>query len=188
MTLALPLHRVFTDGSCYKPASGDGIGGWCAIVVAPGWHKLLWGAEGDTTTNRCELLPILAAVRYLLERAEDPAACRVEVFSDSEYTVKRLSDPAGDQALAYRTFKGDWAALQGRGMNMWAEIDAATGLFGSVRYIWVPRNSNYYNEFCDGMAGSIYSAARNMMMSLYGDKYLSPSAAVDLSHQFPEAG
>lgn len=187
MTAKLPLCRIFTDGSCYKPAEGDGIGGWCAVVAAPGWRKLLWGAEGDTTTNRCELHPIVAGVRYLLDRLEDPAAHRVEVYSDSEYTIRRLSDPAGDRAVDYRQFKGDRATLQSRNMHMWVELGGMAELFGSVRYIWVPRNSNYYNEFCDGMASSIYVSARNMMMSLYGTRYLVPSEAVSLDNPFPEA-
>lgn len=181
------LYRIFTDGSCYHPPAliGDGIGGWCALVVKmendkPEWCKMLWGAESVTSITQCELTPIVRALRYIVCKDEYYFDADVIVMSDSEYVIKRLSERKKAEPLMDRDFGIP-------GSMLWYSADRLSVMFHSVRYLWVPRNSNYYNEFCDDMAGSVYATMRNTLMTLFGDKYLDPSSKVDIDKPIPKA-
>jgi ribonuclease HI len=141
-------------------------------------RKMIWGAESWTSVNRCELAPVMIGLRYIMCTEDWPDETDVVIMSDSEYTMKRLSDMAVNGV--------DSINQAVPGPHMWQDTYLLSKMFHSVRYIWVPRNSNYYNEFCDGMAGSIYSTLRNMLMELFGENNLDPSVKVDTSKPLPK--
>ncbi len=146
----------------------------------PEWCKMLWGAESLTSITQCELAPIVRALRYIVCKDEYYFDADVIVMSDSEYVIKRLSERSKAEPLMDRDFGVP-------GSMLWYSADRLSVMFHSVRYLWVPRNSNYYNEFCDDMAGSVYATMRNTLMTLFGDKYLNPSVAVELDKPIPKA-
>lgn len=70
--------QVYTDGAC---SGNPGPGGWGAILNFHGKEKELSGHMPNTTNNRMELFAVISALGALKE------PCRVEVYSDSAYTV-----------------------------------------------------------------------------------------------------
>jgi len=85
MPTTLPHIELYTDGAC---SGNPGPGGWATILrhVDSGAEKELTGGEARTTNNRMELLAVIEGLSALRERS------RVELFSDSEYVVKGLTE------------------------------------------------------------------------------------------------
>ncbi|MDX2171654.1 MAG: ribonuclease H [Bacteroidota bacterium] len=84
---------IYTDGSCHTQLR---IGGWAAIVFINGTKTVLKGKELDTTHNRMELLAVINAIKFVLEK--DKTINQLHIVSDSQYVVgltarqTRLSD------------------------------------------------------------------------------------------------
>ena len=87
-----PVIYLYTDGA----ASGNpGPGGWGVVLTCAGLRKEMSGGFARTTNNRMELLAVimgLEAIRW--DRA------RVEVWSDSTYVVKAVTEGWLDKWLA----------------------------------------------------------------------------------------
>lgn len=73
---------IFTDGAC---RGNPGPGGWGVLMRYGKTDKTFYGAEKDTTNNRMELMAAIQALTLLSE------ACRVELFTDSQYVQKGIS-------------------------------------------------------------------------------------------------
>src|SRR2546430_2471790 len=93
--------RIYTDGAC---KGNPGPGGWGAVLQMDGEEKELFGGEQQTTNNRMELTAVIRALE-LLERP-----CQIEVYTDSQYVQKGISEwlldwerrgrrPAGNNAV-----------------------------------------------------------------------------------------
>ena len=79
---------LYTDGAC---SGNPGAGGWGAVLLY-GEHRLeLSGGERETTNNRMELTAVIEG----LKRLKYP--CRVEVYSDSAYTVNAFAEGWAEQ-------------------------------------------------------------------------------------------
>ncbi|MDB5260001.1 MAG: rnhA [Candidatus Nomurabacteria bacterium] len=74
---------IYTDGSS---RGNPGRGGWGTIITTPEEVIELGGREDLTTNNRMELM---AAIEGLKEIGE---ASEVEVFTDSQYVKKGISE------------------------------------------------------------------------------------------------
>ncbi len=73
---------VYTDGSCHTQLKA---GGWAAILF---WGKkkiILKGEAQQTTHNRMELLAVINAIDFVVEK--DSSAI-ISIFSDSQYVVQ----------------------------------------------------------------------------------------------------
>ena len=81
---ARPVIYLYTDGA----ASGNpGPGGWGAVLKCGNLRKEMSGGFALTTNNRMELLAVikgLEAIRW--------QNARVEVWSDSSYVVKAITE------------------------------------------------------------------------------------------------
>jgi ribonuclease HI len=180
---------LFSDGSAYKPPTGQGIGAWCAIVIllAPDGTKkvdrLLWGAENCTTISRMELIPILAGLAHIRNRCSEldtnkayNSIKHVSVISDSEYTIRQLStleDPELGKPNAPN--KDLWVRAYQLKENL------------RPRFIWTPRNNNYYSTVCDAMASALYHRTKDLCVGVFGEKNaLAPENEVDVSNIIPE--
>ena len=77
--------QLFTDGAC---SGNPGPGGWAYVLRHPrtGSEKEVSGGERETTNNRMELLAVIRG----LESLDRP--CRVELFTDSQYVGKGISE------------------------------------------------------------------------------------------------
>jgi len=144
-----PHAYVFADGSSSRH---EDVGAWASIVVTPTRRKVLYGVSFPSTISRCELMPIVEALRWIKANWVRGPGFRVEVYSDSEYTVKTL------------------CGLYPRGKNkeLWAALDeAAKGM--SVTYNWRQRNSLDYMTFCDGICGGLRRSTIQTMEKLVPD-------------------
>ena len=128
-----PHAYLFTDGSC---GPKQDVGGYAAIAICAAGRKLLYGTMYPTSVSRCELMPIVEGLRWIKYNWCRGVGFRVQVCSDSEYTVKTLC------GVNQRRKNEDlWAACD----------DAAHGMI--IRYTWRERNSLAYMELCDGICG-----------------------------------
>lgn len=78
-----PLVKIYTDGACL---GNPGPGGWAALLRFGDHEKTLSGGEIDTTNNRMELTAALQALQALKK------PCRVELYTDSEYLRKGITE------------------------------------------------------------------------------------------------
>lgn len=74
---------LYTDGAC---RGNPGPGGWGALLQFEGRERELYGAEGNTTNNRMELLAAIEGLAALKER------CVVDLATDSTYVMKGMTE------------------------------------------------------------------------------------------------
>ena len=79
----MSLVEIYTDGAC---RGNPGPGGWGALLSYGEHEKELSGAEALTTNNRMELTAALQALQALSR------PCRVELYTDSEYLKKGITE------------------------------------------------------------------------------------------------
>jgi ribonuclease HI len=107
-----PLVTIHTDGSC-EPNPGPG--GWAAILRFGEHEKVLTGSDPDTTNNRMELTAALKALQALKQ------PCRVELYTDSEYLQRGITEwLPGWRARGWRRKGG-----QLKNQDLWQELDLA---------------------------------------------------------------
>jgi ribonuclease HI len=151
MSTLKPHAWLFADGSC---GAHDDMGGWAAIAVnqATGQRKLLLGVACPTTISRCELMPLVEGMRYIYRTwARGIPEFRLQVFSDSDYTVKTLN---GLYAI-------------NRNHDLWAAALQLISLPMHYTFTWVPRNTLPYMEQCDAIAGAMRQNNVKMALKLF---------------------
>lgn len=126
--------QLYTDGA----SSGNpGPGGWGAVLVCGSLRKELSGGFAKTTNNRMELLAVikgLEAIRW--------EGARVEVFSDSTYVVKTVTE--------------GWKRKKNH--DLWARFDTLAVRF-DLSFNWIKGHAGHpENERCDRLAVQAYSA------------------------------
>ena len=145
-----PHAYLFVDGSC---GAKDDIGGWAAIAVSrTGPRKLLFGMACPTTISRCELMPIIEGVQWIHKNwAHRVTGFRLQVYSDSDYTVKTLN---GIYTI-------------NRNKDIWAGALEFMTLPIHFTFTWVHRNTLPYMELCDGIAGAVRKQNLEMVPKLF---------------------
>jgi ribonuclease HI len=148
-----PHVHLFTDGAC---AGNPGPGGWAFILRHPRTGKEMEraGDEQQTTNNRMELTAVIKG----LETLKRP--CRVELFTDSLYVGKGLSQ-------WMRTWKSNgWRRREGGGWKpikneeLWRRLDELTQRH-QVKFTHVAGHSGHpENERCDKLAVNAYQKYR----------------------------
>lgn len=136
-----PPIYLFTDGA----ASGNpGPGGYGIVLRCGTYEKELSGGFALTTNNRMELLAVilgLEAIRW--ERA------RVEVYSDSTYVVKTVTEGWLDKWLA-TDFK------KKKNKDLWLRFNSIYRQH-DVTFHWVKGHAGHpENERCDHLAVEAY--------------------------------
>jgi ribonuclease HI len=136
---------LFTDGAC---SGNPGPGGWAFILRHPTTGKELEtaGGERETTNNRMELTAVVRG----LEALKRP--CRVELFTDSVYVGKGLTEwlPKWKANGWKRKEKGSLKAVKNE--DLWRELDALIARH-RVKYTRVAGHSGHpENDRCDAMA------------------------------------
>ena len=74
---------VYTDGAC---RGNPGPGGWGVLLRYDQPEKGLYGAEGETTNNRMELMAAIKAIEAVTE------SCEIELWTDSQYVQKGITE------------------------------------------------------------------------------------------------
>ena len=136
-----PVIYLYTDGA----ASGNpGPGGYGVVLCCAGLRKELSGGFARTTNNRMELLAVikgLEAIRW--EQA------RVEVWSDSTYVVKAVTEGWLDRWLAIGFKKKKNADLWLRFNPLYRRHE--------VTFHWLKGHAGHpENERCDQLAVEAY--------------------------------
>jgi ribonuclease HI len=81
-----PVVKIYTDGSCHSQRL---VGAWAAILFIKDEKVIIQGSEVETTHNRMELLAVIKAVNYIVDRGLKHT--RIEIYSDSQYVVNLRS-------------------------------------------------------------------------------------------------
>lgn len=128
------MYTIYTDGAY---SSTDNAGGYSTIIIHEGnIIKKLYCGYKNTTNNRCELMGVLAALKYF----DTPET--LEIYSDSQYVVNSIN-----QKWVFKWIEeGD---LSKKNLDLWFEI-ADLLKFHNVSMKWVKgHKDNYYNELAD---------------------------------------
>ena len=134
---------IVSDGSC---SSVDRSGGWATVIATSTRQVLLLGAELNTTISRCEIMPILAGLRWVRGTIQGYRGLRIRLVSDSEFVIHTLS--------------GHFERKDGLLMELWAAYDQlADGLL--IRPMWTSRNVHPYQQLVDAAA----SRARRSLLN-----------------------
>lgn len=135
---------LYTDGA----ASGNpGPGGWGAVLVCGGHRKEMSGGFRRTTNNRMELLAVikgLEAIRW--------QNATVEVWSDSQYVVKALTE-----GWLENWIRKDFKKV--KNPDLWQRF---VPLYRAhkVSFHWLKGHAGHpENERCDKLAVAAYSQA-----------------------------
>jgi len=139
----LPTATLYTDGGC-RPNPGPG--GWGAVLLCPGCDPVeLSGSEQKTTNNRMELRAAIEGLRAL------PAGHRVELFTDSEYVRKGITE------WMERWQRNGWRTAAKREVqngDLWRELAAELERH-RVSWHWVKGHAgDRWNERADELAAA----------------------------------
>lgn len=135
----LPVVTIFTDGTC-EPNPGPG--GWAALLQFGDQEKILEGCEAATTNNRMELTAALRALQALNQ------PCRVELFTDSEYLKRGITEwMPGWRKRQWRRKGGELANV-----DLWQALDEITTRH-QITWHWVRGHAgNKNNQRVDSLA------------------------------------
>lgn len=146
---------LYTDGAC---SGNPGIGGWGAVLMFNGHEKRISGAELSTTNNRMELTAVIEGLNCLKE------PCRVDVYSDSAYTVN-----AFNKGWVFYWRKNNWIKADKKpvlNIDLWQKLIALTEIH-SVSFFKVKGHAdNEYNNICDKLATNAVKLLREKSENL----------------------
>lgn len=141
--------QLYTDGAC---SGNPGPGGWAFILrhTASGKEMEQSGGERLTTNNQMELTAVIRG----LEALKRP--CRVDLFTDSVYVGKGLSEwmPNWKRNGWRRKEKGRLKPVKNE--ELWRKLDELLQIH-QVRFTHVAGHSGHpENERCDELAVAAY--------------------------------
>ena len=144
-----PEVLLFTDGAC---SGNPGPGGWAFILRHTGTGKVLekFGGEKLTTNNRMELQAVIEGLSMLKR------PCHVELFTDSEYVRKGLSEwMAGWKRNGWqRREKGKLKPVSN--VELWQRLDELVADH-NIKFTRVAGHSGHpENDRCDELAVEAY--------------------------------
>ena len=148
MSFKAEVH-LFTDGAC---SGNPGPGGWAFVMRHLPSKKELEqaGFEETTTNNQMELRAVIEGLSTLKR------SCRVEVFTDSVYVGKGITEwmSKWKQNGWKRKEKQRWVEV--KNVELWKRLDEQLSRH-EVKYTRVAGHSGHpENERCDELAVEAY--------------------------------
>lgn len=144
---------LYTDGAC---SGNPGIGGYAGVLIY-GEHKREYnGAEMETTNNRMEVMAVIVG----LKRLKYP--CKVDVYSDSAYTVNAFLN-----GWIYAWKKSGWKKADGKAVqnvDLWEELYALTQMHEVVFHKVAGHADDELNNRCDYLARAAIDEMRKSAM------------------------
>lgn len=136
-TAPRPPIYLFTDGA----ASGNpGPGGYGVVMRCGSYEKEFSGGFSLTTNNRMELLAVITGLEAIKWDSAE-----VEVYSDSSYVVKALTEGWLDKWI--RT-----GFAKKKNADLWLRFNNVYRLH-HVRFHWIKGHAGHpENERCDALA------------------------------------
>jgi ribonuclease HI len=138
------IVQLFTDGACI---GNPGPGGWAFLLRHPASGRCKEGSGGEhhATNNRMEVTAVIRGLEAL------KAPSRVDLFSDSDYVVKAVSE----WMRRWKRFgwrKSAKATRQVRNADLWQRLDELLQTH-AVTAQWVRGHVGHpENERCDQLA------------------------------------
>ena len=132
---------LYTDGAC---SGNPGAGGWGAILIYGEHRREFSGGEPQTTNNRMELTAVIEGLMKL------KFPCRVDVYSDSAYTVNGFL-----QGLVYCWEKLGWKKADKKPVlndDLWKQLLALTREHEVTFHKVKGHADNPLNNRCDELA------------------------------------
>ena len=132
---------LYTDGAC---SGNPGLGGYGGILIYGDLKREYSGSELETTNNRMEVTAVIVG----LKRLKYP--CKVDVFSDSAYTVN-----AFNEGWIYGWVKNGWKKADGKAVlnaDLWQELYALTRTHEVIFHKVAGHADNELNNRCDALA------------------------------------
>lgn len=146
---SLPHVHLFTDGGCSR---NPGPGGWAYILRHLGTNseKEASGGEAETTNNRMELAAVIEGLQALKK------PCKVELFTDSEYVRKGLSEwMAGWKKNGWRRREqGRLVSLKND--DLWKKLDELVVKHEITFHRVAGHSGHPENDRCDELAVAAY--------------------------------
>ena len=135
-----------------EPVREIPIGGYAGILIYGDIQREYNGAEASTTNNRMEVLAVIVG----LKRLKYP--CKVEVYSDSAYTVNAFSEK-----WIYGWKKSGWKKADGKPVlneDLWRELYDLTVVHEVTFHKVAGHADNVLNNRCDELARAAISEFR----------------------------
>lgn len=132
---------LYTDGAC---SGNPGAGGWGAILIYGEHRREFSGGEPQTTNNRMELTAVIEGLMKL------KFPCRVDVYSDSAYTVNGFL-----QGWVYGWEKMGWKKADKKPVlndDLWKQLLALTREHEVIFHKVKGHADNPLNNRCDELA------------------------------------
>lgn len=140
---------LYTDGAC---SGNPGIGGYAGILIYGDIQREYKERRLRTTNNRMEVLAVIVG----LKRLKYP--CKVEVYSDSAYTVNAFSEK-----WIYGWKKSGWKKADGKPVlneDLWRELYDLTVVHEVTFHKVAGHADNALNNRCDELARAAISEFR----------------------------
>lgn len=146
---------LYTDGAC---SGNPGLGGYAGILMY-GEHKREYsGSELETTNNRMEVMAVIEGLKHL------KYPCKVDVYSDSAYTVNAFLNGWVEAWQKNGWKKADKKAVLN--VDLWEELLSLTKVH-QVRFFKVAGHAdNQFNNRCDELARAAITELRKTLPSI----------------------
>lgn len=143
---------LYTDGAC---SGNPGLGGYGGILIYGDLKKEYSGAEQQTTNNRMEVTAVIVGLKQL------KYPCKVEIFSDSAYTVNAFTN-----GWIFGWKKNGWKKADGKAVlniDLWEELYSLTQIHEVAFHKVAGHADNQLNNRCDELARNAISELRKTL-------------------------
>ena len=143
---------LYTDGAC---SGNPGIGGYGGILIYGDVKREYSGGEQQTTNNRMEVMAVIVG----LKRLKYP--CKVEIYSDSAYTVNAFTN-----GWIYNWRKNGWKKADNKpvlNIDLWEELYKLTQEHEVIFHKVAGHADNELNNRCDELARAAIVEIRSSM-------------------------
>ena len=147
---------LYTDGAC---SGNPGIGGYGGILIYGDVKREYNGAELQTTNNRMEVMAVIVGLKKL------KYPCKVEIYSDSAYTVNAYLN-----GWIYGWKKNGWKKADGKAVlnvDLWEELYSLTQTHEITFHKVVGHADNELNNRCDELARNAITEFRKSLPEDY---------------------
>ena len=143
---------LYTDGAC---SGNPGRGGYGGILIYGDVKREYSGGEQQTTNNRMEVMAVIVG----LKRLKYP--CKVEIYSDSAYTVNAFTN-----GWIYNWRKNGWKKADNKpvlNIDLWEELYKLTQEHEVIFHKVAGHADNELNNRCDELARAAIVEIRSSM-------------------------